>query len=228
VAAGQWSEERFADAMRVAGQCLVAELQHGGSDGFGQSVRDGPPGGGHEANVVALGRIVWCVHAPVARRRARSARTVARSTPVSPGWMSSIGWVTNPTPYLRFPGTAREALTFYGEVFGCAVQLHTFAEFNRTDGPADAVAHGYLDQGPVALFAADVAADEPAFRCEGMMLALLGTAPAPTLRRWFASLSEGGRVVDDLQTRPWGACDGQVIDRYGLHWLIGYDGDDSQ
>jgi len=142
--------------------------------------------------------------------------------------MSSIGWVTNPTPYLRFPGTAREALTFYGEVFGCAVQLHTFAEFNRTDGPADAVAHGYLDQGPVALFAADVAADEPAFRCEGMMLALLGTAPAPTLRRWFASLSEGGRVVDDLQTRPWGACDGQVIDRYGLHWLIGYDGDDSQ
>jgi PhnB protein len=44
-------------------------------------------------------------------------------------------------------------LTFYGEVFGCAVQLHTFAEFNRADGPADAIAHGYLAGGPVALFA---------------------------------------------------------------------------
>ena len=52
--------------------------------------------------------------------------------------------MTDPTPYLHFPGTAREALTFYGDVFGCAVQLHTFAEFNRADGPADAIAHGYL------------------------------------------------------------------------------------
>jgi PhnB protein len=32
--------------------------------------------------------------------------------------------------------------------------------------------------------------------------------------------------VDDLQARPWGASDGQVIDRFGLHWLIGFeDGD---
>ena len=61
--------------------------------------------------------------------------------------------MTGPAPYLHFPGTAREALTFYGEVFGCAVQLHTFAEFNRTDGPADAIAHGHLAGGPVALLA---------------------------------------------------------------------------
>ncbi len=84
-----------------------------------------------------------------------------------------------PTPYLHFPGTARDVLTFYGDVFGCAVQLHTFGEFNRTDGPADAIAHGYLVDGPVALFAADATGDEPSFRCEGLMLSLLGTA-APT------------------------------------------------
>lgn len=128
-----------------------------------------------------------------------------------------------PTPYLHFSGTAREALTFYGDVFGCTVQLHTFAEFNRTDGPADAIAHGYLGGGPVALFAADVSGDEPPFHCEGMMLSLLGTADPATLRTWFARLSEGGRVVDDLQTRPWGASDGQVIDRFGLRWLIGFE-----
>jgi len=134
--------------------------------------------------------------------------------------------VTDPAPYLHFPGTAREALTFYGGIFGCEVQLHTFAEFNRTDGPPAAIAHGCLTAGPVALFAADTTGDEPAFRCEGMMLSLLGTAPPATLRKWFSSLSEGGRVVDDLQTRPWGASDGQVIDRYGLHWLIGFEGAD--
>ncbi len=135
--------------------------------------------------------------------------------------------MTDPTPYLLFPGTAREALTFYGEVFGCKVQLHTLAEFKRTDGPADAIAHGYLVEGPVVLFAADVSGDELPVRCEGMMLSLLGTAAPSTLRDWFSRLSDGGRVVDGLQTRPWGASDGQVIDRYGLHWLIGFEGDES-
>jgi PhnB protein len=133
--------------------------------------------------------------------------------------------MTGPEPYVLFPGTAREALTFYGDVFGCAVALHTFAEFNRADGPADAIAHGGLTGGPVALGGADVAGDERPVRTEGLMLALLGTADPPTLRTWFARLSEGGRVVDDLQKRPWGASDGQVIDRYGLHWLIGFEDD---
>jgi PhnB protein len=135
--------------------------------------------------------------------------------------------MTAPAPYIHFPGTARDALTFYGEVFGCAVQLHTFAEFGRSDGPADAIAHGYLSGGPVTLFGADTAGDEPPFRSAGLMFALLGTAAPATLRTWFARLSDGGRVVTDLQARPWGASDGQVIDRYGLHWLIGFEGEES-
>jgi len=133
--------------------------------------------------------------------------------------------MTAPTPYLHFPGTARDVLTFYGEVFGCGVQLHSFEDLGRTDGPAGAIAHGYLVEGPVALFAADAAGDEPTFRCEGMMLSLLGAAAPSTLHQWFAALSDGGRVVEDLQTRGWGDTDGQVIDRFGLHWLIGYEAD---
>jgi PhnB protein len=134
--------------------------------------------------------------------------------------------MTDPTPYLSLPGTARDALTFYGEVFGCAIQLHTYAEFDRSDGPPEAIAHGYLSGGPVALFAADAAGDEPTLRTDGLMLALLGTADPTTLTAWFAALSEGGRVVDPLQRRPWGGSDGQVVDRYGVHWLIGYEGDE--
>lgn len=136
--------------------------------------------------------------------------------------------MTAPTPYLHLPGTARQALTFYGEVFGARAQLHSFAEFGRTDGPADAIAHGYLVDGPVSLFAADASGDEPTFRCEGMMLSLLGAASPATLRDWFRRLSDGGRVVEELETRPWGASDGQVVDRYGLHWLIGFEGEERE
>jgi PhnB protein len=133
--------------------------------------------------------------------------------------MLSVG---SPTPYLHFPGTARQALSFYAEVFGGETQFHSFAEFSRTDGPSDAVAHGYLIDSPVMLYAADTAGDESAFRAEGLMLSLLGASDPTTLREWFARLSDSGTVVEPLQKRAWGAFDGQVIDRYGLHWLIGF------
>jgi PhnB protein len=153
---------------------------------------------------------------------AASATPTASATPAAPA-APAAQRPTPPTPYLHFPGTAREALTFYGEVFGCAVELHTFGEFHRTDGPPDAVAHGCLKDGPILLFGADVAGEERPLRCEGMMLSLLGVTDPSSLRNWFSRLSEGGRVVDDLQMRPWGDWDGQVIDRYGLHWLIGFE-----
>lgn len=130
--------------------------------------------------------------------------------------------MTGLIPYLFFPGTAAEALTFYRDVFGGRLDLHTYAEFRRSDGPADAVAHGILD-GPVSLYASDAGADEDAVHVVGAAFALLGTADAATLTEWFARLADGGTVLDPLQKRPWGAHDGQVVDRYGIRWLIGYE-----
>jgi len=52
--------------------------------------------------------------------------------------------VTDPTPHIHFPGTARAALTFYAAIFGGQVELNTLADFGRTDGPGEAIAHGLL------------------------------------------------------------------------------------
>ena len=131
--------------------------------------------------------------------------------------------MTRLTPYLSFPGTAREALTFYQEVFGGELVLNTLGDFGRDDGPAEAIAHGML-QGPVELFASDAAAGEPGVRLEGVLFALLGTADPATLEEWFTALSDGGVDIDPLQARPWGDRDGQVTDRFGVRWLFGYQG----
>ena len=40
-----------------------------------------------------------------------------------------------PALYVTLRSTAREALAFSGDVFGCQVELHTFEEFGRRDGP---------------------------------------------------------------------------------------------
>ena len=129
--------------------------------------------------------------------------------------------------YVSFPGTAREALGFYADVFGGELALFTYEEFNRSDGPPDAIAHGQLS-GAVGLAGSDAPAGEKTVRFEGLMLSLLGTAEPAVLHEWFDKLAVGGRVVDPLAAKPWGASDGQVIDRHGLHWLIGYEPESPQ
>lgn len=130
--------------------------------------------------------------------------------------------MTGLTPYLALPGTARQALTFYQQVFGGELVLNTLADFGRDDGPADAIAHGML-QGAVELFASDAAPGDPTLLVEGLVFSLLGAAESSTLEAWFAALCDGGSNVDPLQLRPWGAHDGQVTDRFGVRWLVGYE-----
>lgn len=134
----------------------------------------------------------------------------------------SGGHMAGPQLYIYFPGTAREALNFYADVFGGELALHTYEDFGRRDGAPEAIAHGTLN-GVVALAGADAAEGETTVRFEGIMLSLLGTAEPEVLHEWFQKLSVGGSVIDSLSPKPWGASDGQVIDRHGLHWLVGYE-----
>ncbi len=127
-----------------------------------------------------------------------------------------------PQLYVTFPGTAREALSFYAEIFGGELSLYTFEDFSRTDGPSDAIAHGVLS-GVVSLSGSDAATGDKTVHMEGAMLSLLGAAEPAVLHEWFDKLADGGQIQDPLSPKPWGASDGQVVDRHGLHWLIGYE-----
>jgi len=127
-----------------------------------------------------------------------------------------------PSPYFLLPGTARAALTRWQEVFGGEVRIATYADFSRTDGPGDAVAHGQL-AGGVEVFASDAGADDTTFSASGLLFSLLGADEPDVLRRWFDELASDGTVVDPLQERPWGDWDGTVRDGFGVTWLIGFE-----
>ncbi len=122
--------------------------------------------------------------------------------------------MTAPVPYLLLDGRAREALERYAEVFGGEVELL------ESDGR---VGHGSLD-GPVRLHAADVEPGEPAWRLDGGFLALLGAAEPEVLARWFDGLADGGTVEAALGLQPWGDHEGRVVDRFGVRWLVGWEG----
>jgi PhnB protein len=111
--------------------------------------------------------------------------------------------MTAPQIYFSFPGTAREALGFYADIFGGQLSLHTYEDFSRSDGPSEAIAHGVLD-GAVALAGSDAAPGEKSVRFEGIMPSLLGTAEPAVLHGWFDRLTVGGRVIDPLSPKPLG------------------------
>ena len=108
--------------------------------------------------------------------------------------------MTGLTPYLHFDGAARAALEFYRDVFGGDLVIHSYGDFGREDGPADAVAHGML-QGVVELFASDAAPGEEPLALRGILFSLLGTAEPAELERWFAALADGGTRSDGLRER---------------------------
>jgi PhnB protein len=42
---------------------------------------------------------------------------------------------TRLNPYLRFDGTARQAMEFYQSIFGGELKMNTFGEFGMQDSP---------------------------------------------------------------------------------------------
>jgi hypothetical protein len=82
VTTGQRPEQRLAGPVRVNRKRSLAELQHRGGNALRKPLGDRSPCSGLEPDLVPLPRPGR--HLPVARRRARSWRTVAISAPGSP------------------------------------------------------------------------------------------------------------------------------------------------
>ena len=82
VTTGKWPEQRLAGPMRVDGKGSLAELEYRGGNALWKALGNGPARSWLEPYLVPLPSS--CRHLPVARRRARSWRTVAMSAPGSP------------------------------------------------------------------------------------------------------------------------------------------------
>ena len=57
----------------------------------------------------------------------------------------------------------------------------------------------------------------------GSAISLSGDEDA-VLRGWWDALAEGGTVKNSLEAAPWGDVFGQLIDRFGIHWMFNIAG----
>jgi PhnB protein len=127
----------------------------------------------------------------------------------------------NLEPYLFFNGNCREAMEFYKSVFGGEVTYNDADPDQMGDMPnkdwfKGKIMHASL-RGPVNIMASDSpTASDKAAKVE---LSLGGT-DEKMMRETFDKLAEGGKVKMPLKKEFWGDTYGQILDKYGIEWMM--------
>jgi PhnB protein len=127
---------------------------------------------------------------------------------------------TRLNPYLSFPGTAREAMERYAEIFGGTLHLNTFGEFGMEGPQADQIMHGMLEtDAGLTLMGADQPPDSEHRPGNAMTVSLSGDDEAQ-LRGYWEGLADGGTVTLPLEQQMWGDLFGMCVDRFGVPWMV--------
>ena len=128
---------------------------------------------------------------------------------------------TRLNPYLRFDGSARQAMEFYQSIFGGELRISTFGEFGMQDSPqADQIMHAQLetDQGYTIM-----ASDTPPgmeHKPGGAITVSLSGDDGDALRGFWEKLSDGGTVQTPLEKQMWGDEFGMCVDKFGVAWMV--------
>ena len=133
--------------------------------------------------------------------------------------------------YFNFAGNTEEAFEFYKSVFGTEYdgQIFRMGDMPAADGQPELsdemkqmVAHVSL---PILdghrLMGTD-APEEMGFKLNqgNNVYVMLQTDTREDADRYFAALSEGGKVEMPMADQSWGDYYGSFTDKYGVNWMI--------
>jgi PhnB protein len=125
----------------------------------------------------------------------------------------------NLNPYLSFNGNCREAMEFYKSVLGGELTVNTFGSFGGDPAVADKVMHAMLAGGKGTLMASDTGPGMP-FTPGNTMTVSLSGADDDGLAEVWSKISDGGQVNVPFEKQMWGDQFGQVVDKFGVPWMV--------
>lgn len=131
---------------------------------------------------------------------------------------------TTLNPYIQFRDEAREAMTFYQDVFGGDLNVSTFSDYGDPgEADPDGVMHAQLQApGGLVLMAADT---PPGMELSpGSQIAISLSGDGEELHGYWGKLSEDGQVQVPLEKQMWGDEFGMCTDRFGITWMVNIAG----
>jgi PhnB protein len=139
--------------------------------------------------------------------------------------------MANINPHINFNGNAEEAFLFYKSVFGGDfTRIVRFKEMSSPEFPvpekeADKIMHIALPIGTSVLMANDV--PEIMGRTnenENRSKIVIAADSREEADKIFNGLSMGGQIEMPIDDSPWGSYFGMFRDKYGIEWMVEYDG----
>lgn len=131
--------------------------------------------------------------------------------------------------FIQFNGNCREAVTFYAEAFGLEVpKMMTPKSAPKNAGPPlpkeaeNMVLYTSLQMMGSELRFSDVMPGSEFSRGNTMSI-LVETKDMDEIKRLYAKLQHGGRVMMPLQETFFSKCYGILQDRYGVQWQFSHD-----
>ncbi len=132
-----------------------------------------------------------------------------------------------PTAYIFFRTNCRDAMTFYGEVFGTAPEIMSVGDMPEDVRAAmppvadDAVMHAAVPIGTGWLYGSDDLFGEfgEGAGMAGCNVAISMPDDAET-RRVYEALSAGGEIRSPLEPVFWTSLYSAFTDRFGVRWMV--------
>ena len=126
-------------------------------------------------------------------------------------------------PYLHFNGNCEEALNTYAKIFdGVAQVTSRFGDTSAFQVPEEfknKVMHGNVTFDGNTIFMSDCGPGRVVIHGDGTAMSI-GLDDEAKTQKIFDQLAEGGTVVMPLAKQFWGATFGQLVDKYGIRWML--------
>ncbi|WP_226580347.1 VOC family protein [Halobacillus litoralis] len=127
------------------------------------------------------------------------------------------------TPYLIFPGNAKEALNFYKTVFeGEISSVQTFgeADMDIPEGTEDRILHARFKKDELFFMVSD--SFGPSVQIGEQVSLVLEVESHEEIQIYYDRLINGGKVLMELQDTFWGATYAKVQDPFNIVWDLNY------
>lgn len=134
--------------------------------------------------------------------------------------------MTHINAYLNFDGNCREAMNYYKDCLGGELALQTVEgspiEAQCPSGIKHHILHASLMKDGLVLMGSDMQGPEGFVKGNSIALSL-NCSSDEEINTFFKNLSEGGKIVHNLNQSFWGATFGVVTDKFEVRWMLNYD-----
>jgi PhnB protein len=129
------------------------------------------------------------------------------------------------SPYISFTNTAREAMSFYQEIFGGELNAMTFGDMGETGEIKDLIMHSQLTapNGFILMGSDSPSPEHPVTYGDNISISLAGS-DADELRGYWEKLSDSAEIEVPLEKQMWGDEFGMLKDKFGVKWLVNIAG----